>query len=218
MAQLTLSSFSFFWGKEIFPSTGLQFAFSWAFQIQGVMHVDGNKWIYEVGWLNCHDFLDLSFRGKQSIHGKNGFLFSPIAYYTSWRATNSTNSGLLVACWWLSSTTLFTLPYREHPHRCSVCELAKIILTSKFSYLLFCNPTHITEMRTLNRWELLIANHLDHSWWLANQKQGSSVKSYLLHSFLACAHLCCAFYQPQQTEPKCRGKTIFLSHTGNIIQ
>jgi hypothetical protein len=29
-----------------------------------------------------------------------------------------------------------------------VCDLAKIFLTSKFSYLLFCNPTQKTEIRT----------------------------------------------------------------------
>jgi len=40
---------------------------------------------------------------------------------------------------------------------------AKIFVTSKFSYLLFCNPAHIIETRTANRWELLIANQLDES-------------------------------------------------------
>jgi len=33
----------------------------------------------------------------------------------------------------------------EHPHWCSVCDPAKIFLTSKFSYLLFCNPTRKTK-------------------------------------------------------------------------
>jgi len=41
----------------------------------------------------------------------------------------------------------------EHLQRCSVCGPAKYIFTCKFSYLLFCNPTHKTETGTANRWE-----------------------------------------------------------------
>jgi hypothetical protein len=42
-------------------------------------------------------------------------------------------------------------------------------------------------------WEpLVIANHLDQS--LTNQKQGAAVRSYSVHSSLAGAQLCCAFY------------------------
>jgi hypothetical protein len=33
----------------------------------------------------------------------------------------------------------------EYLQQCWVCDLAKIFLTSKFSYLLFCNPTHKTD-------------------------------------------------------------------------
>jgi hypothetical protein len=33
--------------------------------------------------------------------------------------------------------------------QCSVCDPAKIILTSKFSYSLFSNPTHKTKLRLL---------------------------------------------------------------------
>ncbi len=40
----------------------------------------------------------------------------------------------------------------EHLQRCSVCDLAKIFFTSKFSYVLFCNPTNKTETGTANRW------------------------------------------------------------------
>jgi hypothetical protein len=36
--------------------------------------------------------------------------------------------------------------------------------------LFFCNPTHKTETETANTWELLPANHLDESLWLANQE------------------------------------------------
>ncbi len=33
-----------------------------------------------------------------------------------------------------------------------MCDLAKIFFTSKFSYVLFCNPTNKTETGTANRW------------------------------------------------------------------
>jgi hypothetical protein len=40
----------------------------------------------------------------------------------------------------------------EHLQWCSVCNPAKIFLTSKFHYLLFGNPTHKTVTGTANRW------------------------------------------------------------------
>ncbi len=61
--------------------------------------------------------------------------------------------------------------YLEHPHQCLVCDPAKIFLTSKFVYLLFCNPTHKTEIA--NRWELLRTNYLNQSLCLAKLKIGS---------------------------------------------
>jgi len=47
-------------------------------------------------------------------------------------------------------------------------------------------------------WRLLIVNHLDQSLWLANQKYKAKMISYLLHSFLACVKVCCAFYWCQK--------------------
>jgi hypothetical protein len=83
-----------------------------------------------------------------------------------------------------------------------------IFLTSKFSYsLFFCNPTNKTETGTADMWELLIENHLDQSLYLPNQKQGAPVRSYLLHSSVASAQLCWAFYQPLQTEHICKLST-----------
>jgi hypothetical protein len=67
-----------------------------------------------------------------------------------------------------------------------------------------------------DNWNLntTIANHLDQSLWLHNQKQGQTVRSHSLHSSLAYAQLCCTFYQPQKwTIKTCRSKTIFLSQT-----
>lgn len=41
----------------------------------------------------------------------------------------------------------------EHFQWCSICELSKIILTSKFSYYVCGNPTHKTETGTAYTWE-----------------------------------------------------------------
>jgi len=41
----------------------------------------------------------------------------------------------------------------EHLQWCSICDLSKIILTSKFSYLIFPNFTHKTKTGTANMWE-----------------------------------------------------------------
>jgi len=80
-------------------------------------------------------------------------------------------------------------------------------------YILFCNPAHKTETGTTNRWELPIANHLEQSLRLTDQNWGAAIRSYLLHSPLAGADVCCGNYQPHQTEQIYRTKTIFLSQT-----
>ncbi len=48
----------------------------------------------------------------------------------------------------------------EQPHQGLSAGLCKTkILTSKFSYLLLCNPAHKTEIGTANRWRRLIQEH-----------------------------------------------------------
>jgi hypothetical protein len=50
----------------------------------------------------------------------------------------------------------------DHSQRCSVCDPAKIFLTSNLVIDLFLNPIHKTKTRTGNMWEgVLIAPHLD---------------------------------------------------------
>jgi hypothetical protein len=92
----------------------------------------------------------------------------------------------------------------------SVCDPAK----KKFSHpslviLLFSNPAHKTELGLQIGGRLLIANHLDQSLRLPNQKQGAAVRSHLLHSSLAGVRLYCAFHQPQQTVQNCWGQNYF---------
>jgi hypothetical protein len=40
---------------------------------------------------------------------------------------------------------------KASPSMLSMCDPANLFFTSKFSYLIFCNPTHNTETRTANR-------------------------------------------------------------------
>jgi hypothetical protein len=53
----------------------------------------------------------------------------------------------------------------------AVCGPAKIFLTSKFSYLLFSNPTHKLDLGLQIGGRLLIATHQDQSNYPANQQQ-----------------------------------------------
>ncbi len=79
---------------------------------------------------------------------------------------------------------------------CTMCDHANIFLTSKFSYLLFLHLTHIKLKLGLQVQlgeRFLIANHLQQSLLLTNQKQGIVVGSYFLHYSLAGVRLCCAF-------------------------
>jgi hypothetical protein len=104
--------------------------------------------------------------------------------------------------------------FLEHLQWCSVCDPAKIFFASKFSYILFCNPTtHKTKTGQQIGGGLVIGNHLDRSVWYANQKQSSS-QIIFITLFSAGAQHCCAFHQPPQTVQLCWAKTIFLSETG----
>ncbi len=72
------------------------------------------------------------------------------------------------------------------------------------------NPNNKIVTGTAYSWELLIANHLDQSFWSTNQKYWAAVRSNSLHSFLK-VHNCVHVLQPRQaTWIWCR-KTNFLS-------
>jgi hypothetical protein len=117
--------------------------------------------------------------------------------------------------WWWVHEWHDTL---KHPQRCSVFDPAKIFLTSKFICFFF-PPTPSIQLKLEPQigGRLLIANHLDQSLWLVDEKQGAAVRSYLLHSSLASVRLCCAFYQRQQTLQKWWIKTILLSQTQHVL-
>jgi hypothetical protein len=67
---------------------------------------------------------------------------------------------------------------------------------SKCSCVFFGNPTNKIVTRAAHTWELLVANHLDQSIWLTNQKYWAPVRSNLLHSFLE-VHTCIAPFTSQ---------------------
>ncbi len=84
---------------------------------------------------------------------------------------------------WYFVELSFKGPYTQpsaYLQRCSLCDPAKILFTSKFSCLLFSNSTHKTETGTANRWET--PNQT--TWTDHFQKHWAAVRSYLLHSFL----------------------------------
>ncbi len=98
---------------------------------------------------------------------------------------------------WISKMVLaqhFGTVVWMHLHQCSVSHPTKIFLTSKFSYLLFLNPTHKTKTETANMWENTNSNLIDQSNYLAN------------HSGVT---LCwSAFYQPLHPVQKSWAKLI----------
>jgi hypothetical protein len=46
----------------------------------------------------------------------------------------------------------FEIFWLKHFRQCSICDNTKIFFTSKFNYVLFCNPTNKTKIGTTNRW------------------------------------------------------------------
>jgi hypothetical protein len=82
----------------------------------------------------------------------------------------------------------------SYPHYVTVQEYF-----SHPSSVFYFLPTRPIKLRLPMSGSLLIANHLDQSLWLANQKHWAAVRSYLLHSSLAGVMLCWSSCQPQHT-------------------
>jgi len=89
-------------------------------------------------------------------------------------------------------TTLLTYHklkcFRKNRRFFEVPEITKTLGTFGQTYP---SAGQFSETRTVNRWELLILNHLDQSLCFSNQNQGSAVKSYYytllwhVHNFVA---------------------------------
>jgi hypothetical protein len=95
----------------------------------------------------------------------------------------------------------------------SVCDPAKIFFTSKFSCVLFCNPTHKTETGTANRREATNSKPPGPIIMMGKSETPSSSQIIFITLFFAGAQCCCAFHQPWQPAQLCKAKTIFLSQT-----
>jgi hypothetical protein len=122
---------------------------------------------------------------------------------------HSPMSGIIVLCeWGVSQLLAMLLPkvkgicaLWKSFFACSrtlwlfLCTCAQYVTVQKhFSdpslvIYIFSNPIHKTKTGTANRWET--ANSKPP---LVNQKQGTTLRSYLLHSSLVGAQLCCTFY------------------------
>ncbi len=89
----------------------------------------------------------------------------------------------------------------------------KMFFTSKFTYLLFCNPNIKRKLRQQKNEGLLIANHLDQSLWWANQKRWSESDHICYTLFCRCTAL---LRISPATAHLCGAKTIFLSQTSTF--
>jgi len=93
---------------------------------------------------------------------------------------------------WISKMVLaqhFGTVVWMHLHQCSVSHPTKIFLTSKFSYLLFLNPTHKTKTETANMWENTNSNLVDQSNYLANQQRRNPLLKCLLPTSAPCTEI-----------------------------
>jgi hypothetical protein len=113
--------------------------------------------------------------------------------------------------WWQNSHNGL-----KHLQRCSACNPAKLFFTSKFNYLIFCNPTHKTETGIANRWGTTNSEPPAPIIMIGQSKTLSGSHIIFITLFCAGAHPCCAFYQPQQILQCCWAKTGFLSETGRF--
>jgi hypothetical protein len=71
----------------------------------------------------------------------------------------------------------------------SMCDLAKIIFTSKFSYLLFCNPSHKSETGIANRWGTSNSEPPGPIIMMGRSETLTSIEIILLHTCVLLAQL-----------------------------
>ncbi len=89
----------------------------------------------------------------------------------------------------------------------------KYFFTSKFSYVLFYNPTHKTQTGTTNTWGTTNSKPLGPIIMMGHSKTLNSSQIAFITLFTAGARCCYALYQPLQTLQFCWAKTIFLNQT-----
>ncbi len=91
-----------------------------------------------------------------------------------------------------------------------------IFFTSKFCYLLFCNPTHKTGTGTANRWGTTNSEPPGPIIMIGESETLTSSQILFITLFSAGAHRCGAVYQPPHPVQLCCAKTIFR-HAFNFL-
>jgi len=99
----------------------------------------------------------------------------------------------------------------EHLRWCSVCNRAKIFFTSKFSYLLFSNPSHNTETGIADRWGTTNIKPSGPIIMMGESEILRGSRIYLVHSFIHVYSITAPFTSKLQL---CWAKTTFVSQTG----
>jgi hypothetical protein len=120
-------------------------------------------------------------------HSRKATLVAWCLMIMSWQ---SYELQILISLWDSCKKKLLWLDFLENLQQCFLCDLAKEILTFKFSYILFSNPAHKTKTGTANRWET------------TNSNPPKPIK--LSSQSRAGVRPCCAIYQPlfQNAGPK----------------
>jgi len=108
--------------------------------------------------------------------------------------------------------------FQEHPQWCSVCDPAKIFPASKFSYLVFRNPTPMSETETANRWETTNSKPAGPIIMIGQSETWTSSQTIFIYSLLWQVHVfdvpstsqskLCIYAGPK---PFCWAKPAFLT-------
>ncbi len=110
-------------------------------------------------------------------------------------------SGTFVLTAFISFGLFNVFLLRASPPVLSMWDPAEIFFTSKFSYLLFCNPTHETETMTVNRWGTTNSKPPGPIIMIDQSKSGSIIQIIFITLSSRQVH-------------KRKRKTMFMSQTG----
>jgi hypothetical protein len=104
----------------------------------------------------------------------------------------------------------WVLVHPRHLQWCSLSQPVKKDFTSKFSYLLFCNPTHKTETGTTTRWGTTNSKPPRRIIMMGQSETLSSSRIiFITLLFLQVYSVGTLFNQPPQSVHFCRSKTHF---------
>ncbi len=105
--------------------------------------------------------------------------------------------------------TFVTKSISSSAQQCSAWNPTQIFFSSKFSYLILCNPTHISEIGIANRCGTTNSEPPGPIIMIGQSETLSSSQIIFITLFCAGAQRCFAFYGPPETLQLCWAKTIF---------